>query len=67
MKLIELCEQYLNGDITALSLIRTVSGAFPPKMAVDLLVLICAITRVEDGDLDKETFQSIYLNSGKVP
>jgi len=45
--------QYLDGDITAIDLIRTLSGGFDPRDAVSVLVMICAICRVEQGDLDK--------------
>lgn len=59
MKISELCDTYLEGEITAIGLIRSMSGAFNPDHAVALLTLICAVTRVEDGDLDKDTFRRI--------
>jgi hypothetical protein len=33
---------------------------FNPDHAVDILTIICQITRIEQGDLDKETFKSMY-------
>ncbi len=57
----ELIENYLKGETDAISVIRILSGIFDPKYADGILVLICAITRIEQGDLDKETFRSIWL------
>lgn len=57
----ELLERYLKGETDAISVIRTCSGMFDPKYAITLLTLICSITRVEQGDLDKETFRSLWL------
>jgi len=57
----ELVEQYINDEVDAIYLIRALSGAFNPDHAVDLLAIICMITRVEHGDLDKETFKSILF------
>lgn len=45
---------------TALELIRTISGVFNPDSAVDLLVLVNQVTRLECGDLDIETFKSVW-------
>lgn len=56
----ELLEKYLQGDMSAISLIRALSGVFNPEFATDILVLICQITRVEQGDLSKEVFRSMY-------
>lgn len=61
MTLVSLCEEYLDGKITAINLIRTMSGMFNPDHAVSLLTFICAITRIEEGDLDHQTFRSVYL------
>ena len=65
MTLIELCEEYLEGKRTAINVIRTISGMFNPDHAVHLLTFVCAITRIEEGDLDKDTFRKIYLGQGK--
>lgn len=64
MTIVDGCESYLNGEISAISLIRTLSGIFRPEYSSDLLVMICAITRVEEGDLTKDDFRSIYLKKG---
>jgi hypothetical protein len=61
MTLIEASQEYLNGKTDAIALIRTLSGMFNPDHAVTLLTFICAITRIEQGDLDKETFWKIYM------
>ena len=61
MTLIKLCDEYLNGKITAINLIRSMSGMFNPDHAVSILTIVCAITRIEEGDLDKDTFRSVYL------
>lgn len=61
----KLLESYLNGEVTAISLIRTLSGMFNPEHAVNILALICQITRIEEGDLDKETFRDIWMTPPK--
>jgi hypothetical protein len=60
MTLGELLKSYLNGERTAINTIRTLSGMFDPASAVNILALICAITRIEEGDLDKDTFKSMF-------
>lgn len=60
MTLAQLLDDYVDGKQNAIHTIRTLSGMFDPKHAITLLTLICAITRVEEGDLDKETFKEIY-------
>lgn len=55
----ELLEQYLNKEITAIHTIRTLSGIVDPNYAIDILVIICQITRMEEGDLDAETFKKM--------
>lgn len=56
----ELLLKYINGETDAISVIRTLSGMFNPDYAVDILAIICSITRVEQGDMDKETFKSVF-------
>ena len=56
----ELLLKYLNGEISAIKTIRTLSGAFNPDHAVSILAIICSITRVEEGDMDKETFKEVF-------
>ena len=60
MTIKSLLDDYLEGKQTPIHVIRTLSGMFNPDHAIGLLTLICAITRVEEGDLDKETFKEIY-------
>jgi hypothetical protein len=60
MTIKSLLDEYIDGHQTAIRTIRTLSGMFEPKHAIAILTLICAITRVEEGDLDKETFKEIY-------
>lgn len=55
----DLLEKYLRKEITAIKLIRTLSGIVNPDRAIDILVIICQITRLEEGDLDAETFRTI--------
>lgn len=56
----ELLLQYLNGETSAIKTIRTLSGIFNPDHAVSILAIICSITRVEEGDMDKETFKEVF-------
>jgi Ca2+-binding EF-hand superfamily protein len=63
MNIISKCNDYLDGKITSNDLIRSLSGAFDPNHAVTLLALINGVTRVEDGDMDKDMFRSIYLGN----
>lgn len=53
-------ETYFKKQIDAITLIRTVSGIFEPKQAVNLLALINSICRLEQGDLDVKTFREIW-------
>lgn len=61
MSLIDLLREYADEKIDAISTIRRISGMFEPQYAVDLLTIICAITRVEQGDLDRATFRKVWL------
>lgn len=54
-----LLKKYADGESDAISVIRTISGMFNPQHAVELLSIVCAITRVEQGDLDRETFKKL--------
>lgn len=60
MSIKELLNQYINQEITALEVIRTLSGAFNPQHAVDLLAIIQQVVRHEQKDLDTETFKSMF-------
>jgi len=57
----DLLKEYLDGDTDAINVIRTLSGIFPPEAAIDHLALICQITRIEQGDMEKETFEAMYF------
>ena len=61
MSLKEFLIKYVNGEIDAISAIRSLSGAFNPDHATDILVIVCQITRIEQGDLTKEDFKNIWL------
>ena len=61
----ELIESYIEGKIDAISVIRQITGVFNPNYAIHILSLVCSITRVEQGDLDKETFRSIWLQESE--
>lgn len=61
MTIKETLEEYLEGKRTAVSVIRVLSGAFNPDAGVSLLALICAITQVEEGDLEKDLFRQLWL------
>lgn len=61
MTIADLAKSYLKGETTAINFIRTLSGMFNPDHAISILTIICAITRIEEGDLDKDTFWKVYL------
>jgi hypothetical protein len=60
MSIKEAISKYLNKSMTSTELIRMLSGMFNPDIAVDLLVVINQVCRHEQGDLDTETFKSLY-------
>lgn len=60
MSLKDLIAKYLNKEVTAVDAIRQITGMFNPDYAVDLLALVNQICRHEQGDLDTETFKSVY-------
>lgn len=51
---------YAEQKTDAITVIRTLSGMFHPEHAIDILSIICQITRVEQKDLDRETFKSMF-------
>jgi len=61
----ELIENYINGKTDAITVIRTLSGAFNPDHAIDILLIICMITRVEQGDLEKDLFKELVFGKEK--
>jgi hypothetical protein len=65
MTIIDACKKYLNGDDDAINMIRGLSGIIIENQAILRLTLICAITRIEQGDLDKDTFWEVYLKQEK--
>ena len=60
MTMREIMRQYFMGEVDAISTIRMLSGMFNPDHAVTLLSLICTITRHEQGDIDTQTFNSVW-------
>ena len=56
----DLLTKYLNNEIDAIQTIRTLSGMFNPEHAVNILAIICSITRVEQGDMKKEFFKKVF-------
>lgn len=60
MSLADILKKYLNKEVDAVTVIRTVTGIFNPEQAVNLLALTNQICRHEQGDLDTETFKAIY-------
>lgn len=56
----ELLTNYLDNKTDAISTIRTLSGMFNPDYAVDILAVICSITRVEQGDMDRDAFKEVF-------
>lgn len=59
MSIRELLEEYLSKKIDAIQAIRDLTGMFNPDYALDILVIVNQITRIEQGDLDPETFRSM--------
>lgn len=60
MSIREALQKYVNKEMTAIEFLRLLSGAFNPDMAADLLALVNQVCRHEEGDLDTETFKSLY-------
>ena len=56
----ELLLSYIEGETDAISAIRALSGIFDPNVAINYLVIICQITRIEQGDLEKDLFVKLY-------
>jgi hypothetical protein len=57
----DLLLEYIEGKTDVISVIRAISGIVNMDHAINVLAIICMITRVEQGDLDKETFKAILL------
>ena len=60
MTLKDAIQEYLNKESTAIELIRQLTASVNPNHAVDILALINQITRLESGDLDEDTFKSVW-------
>ena len=60
MSLKEALNQYLNKQISAMELIRLLTGIVNPDHAVDTLAIINQVTRLELGDQDVDTFKAIF-------
>ncbi len=56
----KLLRSYVSGETDPIMTIRILSSMFNPDAAIHLMALICSITRVEQGDLDKETFARVW-------
>lgn len=56
----KLLNSYLNKETDAIQTIRTLSGVFNSEHAIDILSLICTITRHEQGDIETQTFRSAW-------
>lgn len=60
MTIIEALQEYADKKTTAIKLIRSMTGTVRAEMAIDVLALVNQITRIEEGDLDMETFKEMY-------
>jgi hypothetical protein len=56
----DLLQRYCNIEISAIQLIRALTGIINPDTAIDILALVNQIARLELGDLDLETFKQMY-------
>lgn len=55
----DLLLEYLDGKHNAIQVIRQLSGMFDPRNAVNILATINQVTRVEQGDLEKDLLRSM--------
>lgn len=55
-------EEYLEGETDAIQVIRELTGVFNPEHAIGILSLVCSITRVEQGDMDREFFKEHFID-----
>jgi hypothetical protein len=62
----EMLNDYLDKKTDAITVIRKLSGMFNPDYAIDILSIICTITRHEQGDIETETFREIYKLKDEV-
>jgi len=60
MTLQDLLQSYLNKEVTAIHVIRTLTAMFDPEDAINLLVVVNQITRLEEGDMDVKDFQAMF-------
>lgn len=60
MSVVDLLKEYFDKKVTATEIVRRLTNIVNPDMAVDILALINQICRHEQGDLDTETFKSVY-------
>lgn len=60
MTLGDLINEYADGKKDAITTIRTLTAMFNPDFAIDVLALVNQITRVEQGDLDRDLFRDLY-------
>jgi len=52
-------KKYIEGKTDAITTIRALSGIVQSDTAVDVLAVICMITRVEQGDLEMDLFAEL--------
>lgn len=60
MTLKEILVDYVDGNRDAVTTIRILTSIIRPEQAIDILALVNQITRMEHGDMDKDTFVEIY-------
>lgn len=60
MSIREALQQYINEEITAIELIRLLTGVFDPDNALELMALINQVCRHEEGDIPTVEFKKIY-------
>lgn len=53
-------QQFANKEITAVQLIRDMTGIINPEFAVDIIALVNQVTRVELGDLEMDLFKEMH-------
>lgn len=61
MTLADLLIEYADKKRDAISVIRTLSGMFNPDHAINILTIVNQITRVEQGDMDREMFKKLWI------
>lgn len=60
MTLGELLDEYVEGKRDAIETIRTLTGIVREDNAISILAIVNQITRIEQGDMDKDLFKDLY-------